>query len=71
MAWILVALIATLVASHEPVAAQTEPHTHGFTPLPEVTVSGAVELVRPAGLDGCELCEACSDCRGVHCGSAS
>jgi hypothetical protein len=66
MGWIFGALLAALVASHAPVSAQAESHTHSFTPLPQETVSGTIELVRTDGLDGCELCEACGDCRAVH-----
>jgi hypothetical protein len=66
MGWIFGALIVAVVASHEPVCVQTEPHAHSFTPVSQETVSGTIELVRTDGLDACELCEACEDCRGVH-----
>jgi hypothetical protein len=57
---------AMVVASRDPVSAQADPHTHSFTPLPQETVSGTIELVRTDGTDDCELCEACEDCRAVH-----
>lgn len=66
MRLILIALVTAGMASVQPARAQTGSHTHGFTPLPEVTVTGTVELVRDNGLEGCELCEACSDCGAVH-----
>lgn len=50
MRWILIALVVTGITS----------------PQEQVTVSGPVEIVREDGLAGCELCEACSDCRATH-----
>jgi hypothetical protein len=66
MRWIFAALIVAGVTSPGSVRAQMEPHTHAFSPLAQVTVNGTVELVRAEGLDGCELCDACGDCRAVH-----
>ena len=50
MRWVLIALVAASMAMS----------------TSEVTVSGTVEVVRDNGLEGCELCEACSDCLATH-----
>lgn len=59
-------LIALLFGLSIPAAAQTDPHTHRFTPLPESAVRGVIERVIDAGSLNCDLCQACSDCSGTH-----
>lgn len=66
MRLMLYALIAFALGLSAPLAAQIDSHTHAFTPLPETTVRGVVERVVDAGSLRCELCQACSDCRGTH-----
>ena len=55
MRWMLATLVALVAALFEPVGAQTDGHSHSFTPLPQETVSGTIEFVRTNGLDRCEL----------------
>ena len=66
MRLMLCAVIAFAAGMSAPVAAQTDPHTHAFTPLPETTVRGMIEGVVEAGSLRCELCQACSDCSATH-----
>jgi hypothetical protein len=66
MRTIFIALIALWVAASSPGLAQEKSGPHTAGEAADVTVIGTIEVVPENGLAGCQLCEACSDCRAMH-----
>jgi hypothetical protein len=64
--WVVSALVIASIAASISFGAQKDSDSAQGTAPKKSTVVGTIEVIRDNGLDGCQLCLACSDCQGTH-----